>query len=601
MKSTIELLSAICADVQRLTNTSTTKDLKSIRSRIEKEGESFLTITLPTFAKDLERCLELGYLDQSLFRPFRKKRRAGVPIPSLFSGMVSELFDYDGRLRVDANPDFVDGIRQVCLVFNKLKKECTNERQHAAIRSFRQCEADLGTFRPKDWVHLNLFRRVFVRVFGAALWKLQLKLQFGELVPNHGPGAVAEGYRNNGKYHRQTWSRRLERSFPICDYAIPNYGFDVAEVVPDAFESKSELPVRVVFVPKTQKTPRVIAIEPTHNQYTQQALSRELVKLIEEEPFCGGIHFTDNSYNRDYARKASMDRKYATLDLSEASDRVHAGLVYLALHDYSVLARSFFDSRSKYALLPDKKIVGLKKFASMGSALCFPVESMVFYTMCIMSGFKVLGLAMNDKNLSLITAQIHVFGDDLVVPTSWSNVLMEMLSSARFKVNMSKSFCSGPFRESCGMDAMNGVQVTPVYVRRDLPLHKKDHQAIVATVAAANLFYKKGYWAAAAYMRTLVEGLIGPLPHVPDNSESVGWHSFQQWTTVERWNQSLHRFEHKGFIAKPLERNDVVQGAARLLKYFLRSSQSDEPVEIRDFNKSTVRESVSLKPRWIVS
>lgn len=602
MKSTIEFLKALCEDVQRLTNTSMAKDLITIRSRLEKEGESFLTITLPTFAKGIERCLELGYFDPSLFKAFGKTKRFGnVLIPKLFSGIVSKLFDVHGSLLSDANPDLVDGIRQVCLCFNKLKKECTNERQLAAIRSFRQCEADLRTFKPKDWDHLNLFGSVFNRVFGQVLRGLQSQLQSGELVPAHGPGAVAEGFSNNGKLSKQSWSRRLERSFSIYDYAVPNYGFRVEEVLDDAFGRDKELPVKVIFVPKTQKTPRVIAIEPTHNQYIQQAISRKLVELIESDPWCKGIHFTDNSYNREYARKSSLDRKYATLDLSEASDRVHAGLVWLALSRYPVLARGIFDCRSKYALLPDGQTVGLKKFASMGSALCFPIESMVFYTICIMSGLKTLGLAMKDKNVKLVTSHIHVFGDDLVVPTSWSTVLTQMLESARFKVNVSKSFVSGPFRESCGMDAMNGVQVTPVYIRRPLPMSKKDHQAIISTVASANLFYKKGYWATAAFMRNFIESFLGSLPHVADDSPGVGWHSFEQFRTVQKWNRNLHRFEYRGFIAKSRERKDEVTGAARLLKYFIRRGKGADPIEVRDFNTSTVRESVSLKPRWIPS
>lgn len=600
MKSTIEFLNALCEDLQRLTNTSMAKDLITIRSRLEKEGESFLTITLPTFAKGIERCLELGFFDPSLFRPFGKTKSHGnVRIPKLFSGIVSKLFDVHGSLLVDANPDLVDGLRQVCLCFNKLKKGCTDERQLAAIRSFRQCEADLGTFRPKTWDHLKLFGSVFNRVFGQVLWRLQCELQSGELVPAHGPGAVAEGFSNNRKPTGLTWSKRLERSFSIYDYALPNYGFSVEEVLHNAFESKVELPVKVIFVPKTQKTPRVIAIEPAHNQYIQQAVSRRLVELIESDPWCRGIHFTDNSYNREYARKSSLDRKYATLDLSEASDRVHAGLVWLALSRYPALARGIFDCRSKYALLPDGKTVGLKKFASMGSALCFPIESMVFYTICIMSGLKTLGLAMKDENVRLVTSHIHVFGDDLVVPTSWRTVLTDLLESARFKVNVSKSFSSGPFRESCGMDAMSGVCVTPVYIRKPLPLSKKDHSAIVSTVASANLFYKKGYWRTADYLRSFVEGFVGPLPYVADDSQSVGWHTFKQFRTAQRWNHNLHRFEHKGFVAKPVERNDPVMGAARLLKYFLRRGTSTDPIEVRDFNKSTVRESVSLKPRWI--
>lgn len=600
MKSTIELLNALCTDVQRLTCTSMELDLKTIKSRLKDEGESFLTITLPTFAKAIERCLQLGYFDPSLFLGFGKTKSFGsVRIPKLFSGIVSKIFDVHGILRIDVNPDLIDGIRQVCLFFNKLKKECTNERQQNAIRAYKDCEGDLRTFKPKDWVDLNLFVSVFNRVFGNTLRELQRKLQSGELVPAHGPGSVAEGFRRNGKFKGQYWSRRLERLFSISHYALPNYGWSVDEWLPNAFESKTELPVKVIFVPKTQKTPRVIAIEPTHNQYIQQSLSRELVKLIESDQWCKGIHFTDNSKNREYARMSSKTGSYATLDLSEASDRVHAGLVFLAFQRYPVLARAIFDCRSKYALLPNGEAIGLKKFASMGSAMCFPIESMVFYTICIMSGMRTQSLTMKDKNVMDCVRNIHVFGDDLVVPTSWSTVLMQMLESARFKVNHSKSFTKGPFRESCGMDALNGVMVTPVYIRRTLPKHKNDAQAILSTVASANLFYEKGYWATASYLRVFIERLLGALPHVSKDSSGLGWTSFSGSQSVGRWNSTLHRFEIKTFVSKVKERNDVVEGPHRLLKYFLSSLRSSEPIEVREFNKSTVRDSVSLKTRWI--
>lgn len=601
MKSTIELFKALLVDISSITNTSTERDFIYIKSRIEHEGLSFVTITLPSFAKDFERSIELGRVDQSLFKPFSKKKTSkGVEIPKLFSGILSKVFDADGVVQPCIDSSLVDCIRQVCLVFNKLKKECTQERQSNAIIAYKQCERDLSEFRPKAWFLFHDFVKLSNLLFGRVFADIELLLESRSLVPKHGPGAVAERFSLNEKYSRQTWGRRLERSFPVLDYAVPNYGYSVDEVLVGDFEPNEEQPVRVVFVPKTQKSPRVIAIEPCHNQYAQQALLKELVFGIENNPLTRGIHFTSSDLNRSYALKSSKTREFATLDLSEASDRVHAGLAFHLFSGFPRLAAGVFDSRSKSALLPDNSIVKLKKFASMGSALCFPIESMVFFTLCVLSGFRYTGLSLSTKNLENITSQIHVFGDDLIVPTQWYDTLTNVLTSACFKVNLSKSFAKSSFRESCGVDAYNGDIVTPVYVRRELPRSKRDAQSVVSTVSSANQFYKKGFWNTCKYLRAFVEKTLRTsLPQVASNSESLGWHSFRESSQIQRWNPTLHRFEFRGLLVKPRFRKDEVVGAARLLKYFLRKSNNLDPLEMRDFNKSTVRESVCLKTRWI--
>jgi len=599
MKSTQALLTAMLTDVGMNTNTSMDRDLMRIRSRIKDEGLSFLTITLPSFSKDLDRCLENGYYDPSLFRAFCKVR-GSVRIPKLFSGILSQIFDCTGRLHTNVNPDLVDGVRQICLSFNKLKKGCTDDRQAKAVIQYQSCEDDLRTFRPNHWSNLNDFRRCARIIFGKVFARLQLELSSNELIPKHGPGAVAEYFSLNGKYSDLYWSKRLERTFPIVDYALPNYGHSVDDVLKNAFTSRTELPVRVVFVPKTQKTPRVIAIEPAHNQYAQQAISGRLMQLIESDEMCKGIHFTSNEFNREFARKSSVTRKYATLDLSEASDRVHAGLVFHLLGDYSLLRSAIFDCRSKYALLPNGKTVGLKKFSSMGSALCFPIESMVFYTICILSGLRAGSLPVQRRHIDKLINDVHVFGDDLIVPVPWCVALTDILESARFKVNTSKSFSLGPFRESCGMDAYEGYNITPVYFRQEIPKSRKEHSRIVALIASRNQFYKKGFWATTRCIDDIL-GRFFDLHHTCDTSPSVGLHSFLNWRTISRWNSSLHRFEFRGLVPVSRERVDRVNGVHRLLKYFLRSYNSTEPVEVRDFNTSTVRDSVVLKSRWIPS
>lgn len=93
MKSTELLLThAILTDVGLALHTSIDRDWSYLQSRFEHEGLSFLTITLPTFAKDFERCLEQGYVSASEFRSFKKDRSSGL-IPSFLRGITAYVFD----------------------------------------------------------------------------------------------------------------------------------------------------------------------------------------------------------------------------------------------------------------------------------------------------------------------------------------------------------------------------------------------------------------------------------------------------------------------------------------------------------------------------
>lgn len=65
------------------------RDMMTIMSRVEHEGISFLTITLPTFGKDFERSLSRGFIDSSCFLSFKKHGA----IPAFLQGMLSQVFD----------------------------------------------------------------------------------------------------------------------------------------------------------------------------------------------------------------------------------------------------------------------------------------------------------------------------------------------------------------------------------------------------------------------------------------------------------------------------------------------------------------------------
>jgi len=89
----------------------------------------------------------------------------------------------------------------------------------------------------------------------------------------------------------------------------------------------------------------------------------------------------------------------------------------------------------------------------MGNATTFPVESLVFWAICSASlqyhGFHQPGA-------------VFVFGDDIIVPAEMAEVVINDLESFGLVVNRTKSFWRSNFRESCGVDAFNGVNVTPV-------------------------------------------------------------------------------------------------------------------------------------------
>jgi len=272
-------------------------------------------------------------------------------------------------------------------------------------------------------------------------------------------------------------------------------------------------------------------------------------------------------------------------------------------------------------MLPNGNVVTLKKFASMGSAVCFPIEAMVFFILCLLAGHITTNSRITKQSISELSSLITVFGDDLIIPVSWRYVCQNLLESIGLKVNHQKSFSDGHFRESCGTDAYNGHIVTPVYVRRLAPSSRRDTEEIVSFVATANNLYNKGYWQTAKFMREFLEDLIGPLPHVKDTSSLLGWRSFLGSYSVSRWNKALCRFEEKGFTLSTKKRSDPIEGPAQLFKYLLGRARSSKigchflehlKIDIggslatilsssADLGKSVLRGSVYTKIRWTTS
>jgi len=575
------------------------RDIETMVSRVENEGLSFLTISLPNFGKDFERCLAIGEVDPSLFRSFKKSGR----IPAFLQGIVGQIFDRTtGKIfdksHVDLMIPAIEGVRQISYTFKKLELECTPKRVISSLDGFVRTESELSecSVTSED---LDEFLRV-----SNVLWPNMLSdINVFELIPRHGPGATAEGVSGNQKYSWQFWYDRLEPYFPLLETAynlgvIESEEFEKVSVVSE----ERELPVKVTPVPKTQKGPRIIAIEPCCMQYAQQAIRSLLYDRIERYRFTAGhVNFTDQQINQSLAKLSSDDESLATLDLSDASDRVIHALAIRMFDSCPDLKGAIEACRSTSAKLPDGRLVGpLFKFASMGSALCFPVESMYFYTICVAALLKEYDLPVTPRNVYLVTRDVYVYGDDIIVPTRHATTVASYLQKYHCKVNMSKSFWNGNFRESCGMDAFMGEEVTPTYVRKEYPNNRRQADRLISWIKTANLFYKRGYWLTSQHMFKVCERYLGKLPLVSEKSPALGRVLFQRRYTAERWNKRLHRPEILAWTAEAVYRTDKLVGYGALSKSLLRLERALEPAPIDEdhLERSARYGTVTLKRRW---
>lgn len=513
------LLTALLADAGRAVGVSTARDVQTIEHRIKHEGFSFLTITLPVLSDYLERGLETGYLSYDLGRYFRFQSHRSLP--RFLGGFFRYVFNDAGIVLANPDPNAILAIRQVSRCFKKIFEVCDDEKTLAAARRYITIEEELEAHDVS--VHrCDPILDQTASILGRNLSETPTR---EELVCRHGPGATADRRTPNGRLQISTWPLRAVSLFPIEDHAIPNWGChdDLRDV--QLLVEGDEPPVRVVFVPKTALTPRVIAIEPSHMQYMQQAIMGYMVKKLESvAPFRGHINFSDQSINQQLARRGSMSRWLATIDMKDASDRVHKDLAKRILGK-TALWPYLEACRSRTATLPDvlpedERKLHLRKFASQGSATCFPVEAYVFFCLIISAVHVHRNTMPTWDSVRSIAKDVWVYGDDIVVPSPLVDVVCAYLESFGLKVNRTKSFSKSHFRESCGADYYNGTSVKPVYFRQRLPgaNDRWTPKQLMAWTSTSNQLYMSGYWESSQIIRDWITNEVGPIPRMRRNA-----------------------------------------------------------------------------------
>jgi hypothetical protein len=593
MKSLLLLWEVAALEVGSECHASTSRDFKTVCERERHEGTSFLTITLPQFCSDFQKSLDQGFVDSTAFAGFR--RRGGFPV--FLSGFLSRVFSSAGRLLDDPCVDSIRAVRQLTLLYSKIELPCSQERESAAIAKYIECERSVRA-NDEACPHDDLLRfdRISRLLFGQLFANVDLAIYEGDIRPQHGPGTTAEGLKGNRKYSLMEWTERLETIFPASEFLFPSRSNWRDAMLVNTHEPGAEKPVRVITVPKTLKTPRIIAVEPACMQYAQQAILEVLVKEVRGDSTLSSLlGFDDQVPNQVLACKGSSDGSLATLDLSEASDRVSNQLVRRLLANHPWLSRAVDATRSRKADVPGHGVIRLAKFASMGSALCFPFEAFVFTTVCFLGIEQSLNRPLTKADISRYLGQVRVYGDDIIVPVDTVSLVVRSLETFGFQVNLSKSFWTGKFRESCGKEYYDGHDVSIVKVRTELPARRADARALVSTVALRNNFYSSLMWQTARHLDAVL-GRFLKLPRVAATSPSLGLHSFLGYDT-HRMDEALHSPLVRGYVAVPKIPRSPLGGNGALLKFFLK--RGDEPHSEGHLERSGRPTSVDIRRRWI--
>lgn len=169
----------------------------------------------------------------------------------------------------------------------------------------------------------------------------------------------------------------------------------------------------LAFVPKNARIFRATETPQTVNVYIQKAYGSYIKGRLKKH----GCDLYSQETNRDLCRYASVRNCLATIDLRSASDMMALKVVESLLpYDWYTILSSIRSGTVKYK----SSRIHLHKFAGMGNATAFEIESLIFFAIC-----KVV---CEDHPL------VSVYGDDIIVPVQYADAVMDALDFFGFIV-----------------------------------------------------------------------------------------------------------------------------------------------------------------------
>ena len=590
------------------------RDSLRLSSAVNCHGIRFALDTMPAYRKHFDQCLAKRRLSPSGLLHFGVLKKDGT-IPRLFRGLVLRVFDHNGSLRLDADVNAIRWIRQLLGAVRKLKMASSLKDTGKVIQEFINIDSEvkLGSL---DWesqasfacdnslLHVSFtdanvsdVSRNQGELFPplssdptpsyGLLQKVQQVADYicsklgyfnpTEWRPKHGPGAVADQGFGSYKYDFKVWPSRLESVFPYADFAHANFALANPLVGKHTPVLSKEVPARLCAVPKTLSTPRLIAAEPTSLQWCQQTIRDYMYTRVSKTTIRDFVDFRRQDLNGALALQASRVQSHSTIDLSSASDRISCWHVERLFRRSPSLLRALQATRSVWI---EQKICRvapryhyLRKYSTMGNATTFPVQTLFFLSLALGAVLYARNLRVSDRVIGRLgKEEVRVFGDDIIVPKDSSGLLLELLQALGLRVNQHKTFTEGDFRESCGVDAYGGNNVTTINIL-EVP-KRASPGSIVSSVDVHNNLTEVGYAHTARWVRKTVQqtaSYLKKIRFVGHGSGLFGWSSLLGEEDVRlesRHNQHLHRGEVRCLRLRVQESHTPAKESAGLLQYF---------------------------------
>jgi len=383
-----------------------------------------------------------------------------------YNSIVGGYFLWPGMTRKEAA---VASIVRSCL--KKLKPDSSEILDARASEKFLQCNEACRTWVVPEPV--SSYQDELLGEFRRALYKFWYKdgtnaifdhdydaLYYGRC----GPGSAIDS--RGGDWYVKLYDSSLTHTKPYLYELYKRYiksfpEWSNAESIRHGNHGEASVVEgnRLSFVPKNCDISRTICVEPTLNMFYQLGFGHVLERRLEE---CFGINLANQQLkNRELARQGSIFDNYVTIDLSSASDSISLSMLKWCLPPswYSWLVKYRSERCKIGASYHDLHMV-----STMGNGFTFPLQTILFS--CVV----IAAMKVHDRKIlyprGVDYGNFGVNGDDIICERECSTSVMWLLNTLGFVINRDKTFIEGPFRESCGADFFQGVNIRGVYVKQ---------------------------------------------------------------------------------------------------------------------------------------
>lgn len=363
---------------------------------------------------------------------------------------------------------FTAAVRQISAIVEKLPSwGCSPKevRQTRSMETFDWAERRCARYNKKLRYYRNHWSRVpkvVKRVLDAAIDRCHRAL--GPCVIDWdkcswGPGTTfSTGKLLSQKLEDQTVTPRA-RSL-MLETMLAHFPRWVSFLIESGCELETVKGDRISFAPKNADIERVLGIQCSLNVFGQQAVEDALVARALT------LDVTINDQTRNTLLLGRWE-EIATIDLKAASECIARECVKLFYPpDWFALFECLSSPMYTRGGDDDKEWVWHRynKMMPQGNCITFPMESILFN--CV--AYAATEYCGGDTGL------VRTYGDDIIVPKNAALLTIEVLEWLGLKVNTSKTHVTGPFRETCGVDVLHGVDIRPVYMRK-VPKRDSEH------------------------------------------------------------------------------------------------------------------------------